>query len=125
MKVLGINQLIYFRSWLYVFLNLLWWLRWVFAERGPALVAVSQATLAVERGPLTAAASLARGTGSGTRGLGSCGSRARELGLSCRGTWAHLSHGMWDLPRPGIKPLSPALAGRFLIIRPPGKSHIK
>ena len=28
---------------------------------------------------------------------------------------------MWDLPRPGIKPMSPALAGRFLTTGPPGK----
>ena len=29
--------------------------------------------------------------------------------------------GMWDLPGPGIETLSPALAGRFLTTRPPGK----
>ena len=29
---------------------------------------------------------------------------------------------MWDLPRPGVKLLSFALEGRFLTIRPPGKS---
>ncbi|KAJ8788184.1 hypothetical protein J1605_005483 [Eschrichtius robustus] len=28
---------------------------------------------------------------------------------------------MWDLPRPGIEPVSPALAGRFLTTVPPGK----
>jgi len=28
---------------------------------------------------------------------------------------------MWDLPIPGIKPMSPALAGRFLTTGPPGK----
>ena len=83
------------------------------------------AALVVEWGLLTAVASLVQGTGSQTRGLSSCGSRALELGLSRCGAWAYLSHGMWDLPRPGIEPLSPALAGRFLIIRPPGKSHIK
>ena len=33
-------------------------------------------------------------------------------------------HGMWDLPRPGLKPLSPALAGRFLTTAPPGKSSV-
>ena len=26
-----------------------------------------------------------------------------------------------DLPRPGIKPVSPILAGRFFTIKPPGK----
>ena len=28
---------------------------------------------------------------------------------------------MWDLPGPGIEPVSPALAGRFLTTVPPGK----
>ena len=28
---------------------------------------------------------------------------------------------MWDLPGPGLKPMSPALAGRFLTTAPPGK----
>ena len=28
---------------------------------------------------------------------------------------------MWDLPRPGLEPLSPALAGGFLTTAPPGK----
>ena len=28
---------------------------------------------------------------------------------------------MWDLPRPGIQPVSPALASRFFITEPPGK----
>ena len=28
---------------------------------------------------------------------------------------------MWDLPRPGLEPLSPALAGRFLTTAPPEK----
>ena len=32
---------------------------------------------------------------------------------------------MWDLPEPGIEPVSPALAGRFLSIGPPGKSSFK
>ena len=29
---------------------------------------------------------------------------------------------MWDLPGPGIEPMSPALAGGFLTTAPPGKS---
>ena len=37
---------------------------------------------------------------------------ARRLG-SC-GTWAWLLCSMWHLPRPEIKPVSPALAGGFL-----------
>ena len=46
-------------------------------------------------------------------GLSSCGSRAPEHRLSSCGAWAQLLHGMWDLPRPGIEPVSPALAGGF------------
>ena len=30
---------------------------------------------------------------------------------------------MWDLPRPGLEPVSPALAGGFLTTVPPGKSR--
>ena len=30
---------------------------------------------------------------------------------------------MWDLPRPGLEPVSPALAGGFLTTVPPGKSQ--
>ena len=29
---------------------------------------------------------------------------------------------MWDLPRPGLEPVFPALAGGFLTTAPPGKS---
>ena len=31
---------------------------------------------------------------------------------------------MWDLPGPGLKPVSPALAGGFLTIMPPGKPQV-
>ena len=41
--------------------------------------------------------------------------------LSSRGSRAQLLRGMWDLPRPGLEPVSPALAGRFLTTAPPGK----
>ena len=42
------------------------------------------------------------------------GTWALELGLSSCGTQAWLLCSMWDLPRPGIEPMSPALAGGFL-----------
>ena len=32
--------------------------------------------------------------------------------------------GMWDLPGPGLDPVSPALADRFLTTAPPGKPGI-
>ena len=38
------------------------------------------------------------------------------------GTWAHLSHGMWHLPRSGIELVFSALAGRFFTIGPLQKS---
>ena len=61
--------------------------------RGPLFIAV--------RGPLSVAASLVAEHKLQTRKLSSCGSQAQLL----RGTW--------DLPRPGLEPVSPALAGRF------------
>ena len=73
--------------------------------RGLFLVAASGGPLFIAvRGPLTIAASLVA-----ERRLSNCGSRAQLL------------RGMWDLPRPGLEPVSPALAGRFSTIAPPGK----
>ena len=34
---------------------------------------------------------------------------------------ADLPCGMWDLPRAGIEPMSPALTGGFFTTEPPGK----
>ena len=70
-------------------------------ERGPLFIAV--------RGPLTIAASLVAEHRLQTRRLSNCGTRAQLL---C---------GMWDLPRPGLEPVSSALAGRFSTTVPPGK----
>ena len=88
------------------FLFIYFWLCWVFifcarafsscGERGLLFIAV--------RGPLTIVASLVV-----ERRLSSCGSRAQLL------------RGMWDLPRPRLEPVSPALAGGFLTTAPPGK----
>ena len=55
------------------------------------------------------------------RRLSSCGSRALERRLSSCGARALLLRGRWDLPRPGLEPVSPALAGRFSTPAPPGK----
>ena len=70
-------------------------------KRGPLFIAV--------RGPLTIAASLAAEHRLQTRRLSTCGSRAQLL------------RGMWDPPRPGLEPVSPALAGRPSTAVPPGK----
>ena len=47
---------------------------------------------------------------------------APELRLSRCDARTQLSCGVWDLPRLGIEPMSPALAGEFLTAGPPGKS---
>ena len=70
-------------------------------ERGPLFIAV--------RRPLTIAASPVGEHRLQMRRLSNCGSRAQLL------------RGMWDLPRPGLEPVSPALAGRFSTTVPPGK----
>ena len=46
-----------------------------------------------------------------TRMLSNCGPRAQPL------------RGMWDPTRPGLEPVSSALAGRFSTTVPPGKPH--
>ena len=73
-------------------------------KRGPLFIAV--------RGPLTVAASPVAEHRLQTHRLSSCGSRAELL------------RGMWDLPRPGLEPVSPALAGRFSTTAPPGKPQV-
>ena len=49
--------------------------------------------------------------------------RLQTCRLSSCGSWAQLLRGMWDLPRPGLEPVSPALAGGFLTTAPPGKPY--
>ena len=62
-------------------------------------------------GPLIITASLVAEHRLQTHRLSNCGSRAQLL----RGTW--------DLPRPGLEPVSRALAGRFSTTAPPGKPY--
>ena len=58
------------------------------------------------------------------RGLSSCGSWALERRLSSCGAGASLIRGTWDLPGPGLEPMSPAMAGGFLTTAPPGKPSV-
>ena len=60
--------------------------------------------------------------GSRRVGFSICGTWALERRLSSCDTRALLLHGTWDLPGPGLEPVSLALAGRFLTTVPPGKS---
>ena len=70
---------------------------------GPLLITV--------RGPLTIAAPLVAERRLQTRRLSNCGPRTQPL------------RGMWDPPRPGPEPVSPALAGRLSTTAPPGKPN--
>ena len=47
--------------------------------------------------------------------------RLQMCRLSNCGSWAQLLHGTWDLLRPRLEPVSPALAGRFSTTASPGK----
>ena len=65
-----------------------------------------------------------RHMGSKVCGLSSCGSRALEHRFSSCGTQAQLLRGICCLPRPGLEPVSPTLAGGFLTTAPPGKPDL-
>ena len=56
-------------------------------------------------------------------GFSHCSLQALERRLSSFGAQAYLLHYIWNIPRPGIKPVSPALAGRFLSTALLGKSE--
>ena len=80
------------------------------------------------RGPL----STCREQGS----LSSCSAEVSHCGSFCCRAWAlgagtqlwcmtaSLLLSIWDLPRSGIKPMSPALAVGFFTTEPPGESRI-
>lgn len=53
-----------------------------------------------------------------------CRAWTLEPRFSSCGAWAQLPQGTWNPSRPGIKPLFPALAGKFSAIGPSGKSLI-
>ena len=77
---------------------------WAFSscgERGPLFITV--------RRPLTVTASLV------------AEHKLQTCRLSSRGSRAQLLCGMWDPPRSGLEPVSPALAGRLSTTVPPGK----
>ena len=80
-----------------------------FYARAPSSCGEQGSLFIAVRGPLTITASLAAEHRLQTHRLSSCGSRAQLL------------RDMWDLPRPGLEPVSPALAGGFSTTAPPGK----
>ena len=120
---IGCNEILFyfyfFIATLFIyFIYLFIWLCWVFGscegflwlrQVGATLHHGAGTALIAVRGPFTIAAPPVAGHRLQTRRLSSCGSRAQLL------------HGMWDLPRPGLEPVSPALAGRLSTTAPPGK----
>ena len=68
-------------------------------------------------------ADLLQSAGSRLLGFGSCSSQALECRFSHCGAQTQLLCSPWNLPGPGIKPVSPALAGRFITTGLPGKCH--
>ena len=58
------------------------------------------------------------------QGYSSCSSQALEQKLNSCGPWAWLLHDMWDIPRSGTEPMSPALAGESFTTEPPGKPKL-
>ena len=90
------------------------WLCWVFVSvRGLSPVAASGGHSSSRCAGLSLSRPLAAEHRLQTRRLSSCGSRA------------HLLRGMRDPPRPGLEPVSPALAGRLPTTAPPGKPRIR
>ena len=61
------------------------------------------------------------GPGSRVQGLQQLQFQGLEQRLSGCATGSYLLCGVWDLPPPGIEPMSPVLAGRFFITELPGK----
>ena len=97
--------------------SIYFWLPWVFAApHGLSLGAASGGC------SLVAGSRLPQPWSSGSRvcwlqWLQHVDSAVVAHGLSC-------PHGTWNLPRPGIEPVSPTLAGGFLTTRPPGKHKV-
>ena len=94
------------------FFSIYFWLRWVsVAAHGISLVAVSWAALGCGAwaslcGGFSCCGAQAWASVVVAHGLSSCGLRALERRLSSCGAQALLLHGMWDIPGPGLKPVS-------------------
>ena len=102
----------FFFFFLSIYLFIYLWLCWVFVSvRGLSLVVASGDHSSSRCAGLSLSWPLLAEHRLQTRRLSNCGSRAQLL----RGTW--------DLPKPGLEPVSPALAGRLSTPAPPGKPH--
>ena len=94
--------------WFFLKLLFIYWLCWVFVSvRGLSPVAASRGHSSLRCAGLSLSQPLL---------LQSTGSRRAGSVVV-----AQLLRGMWDLPRPGLEPVSPALAGGLSTTAPPGK----
>ena len=97
----------------FIYLFIYFWVCWVFVSvQGLSLVAASGGHSSSRCTGLSLSRPLVAEHRLQTCRLSSCGLRAQ------------LFRGMWDLPRPGLEPVSPALAGRFSTTAPPGKPSL-
>ena len=111
-KIIICSNVIFLFLFFILFIYLFYlWLCWVFVSlRGLSPVVASGGHSSSRcAGLFTIAASPVAEHRLQMRRLSSCGSRAQSL------------RGMWDPPRPGLEPVSPALAGRLPATVPPGK----
>ena len=86
-----------------LFLFTIYWLCWVFSVACRLSLAAASGGCSVVRG---------------LRIVGfTCGAWTLEgMGFSSCGAWSQLPCDLWNLPGPGIEPMSPALAGKFLAL---------
>ena len=119
----------FFKNLFYLFIY--FWLCWVFvAARGLSLVVVSGGYSSLRCAGFSLQQLLSLWSmGSRHVGFSSCSTRAQQLWLTgsraqAQQLWCSglVAPGMWDLPGPGIEPMSPELAGGFLTTAPPRKS---
>ena len=104
--------LFFFNIYLFIYLFIYLWLCWVFVSVwGLSLVVASGGHSSSRCVGLSLSRPLVAEHRLQMCRLSNCGSRAQLL------------RGMWDLPRPGLKPVAPALAGRFSTTAPPVKSR--
>ena len=114
-----------FLTYKFSYLFIYFWLSWIFvAVHGLSKVVASGGYSSLRCAGFSLQwLLLLRNMGSRRAGLSSCGSWALERRLSSCGARVLLLCGIWDLPGPGLEPMSPALAGGSLTTAPPGKPH--
>ena len=115
---LGVPQFIYFFETQEVFKKNLFILLFIFIFGCVGSSLLHAGFLQLQRGRATLCCDV---RASHCGGFCCCGARALERRLSSCSTQAQLLYGMWDLPGPGLEPVSPVLAGGFPTTAPPGK----